>query len=196
MRSSSRSPRKRRKRGMTVIIHRQDPPGTARGADRHARVRLPGAAEDQARPRAALRRDRHPGRVHADVHLPVRRRAGRLTRPVPAVPAARHAGHGRAAGQHVRRDRPEHRHSQGDHRPVPVPARLAARPGRRGGPRRRCPLPDRRRAGHRPRPGHGLPPARRRARRAGRDGPAARLRAVPVLGMDRARAGRCAPRRP
>ena len=38
------------------------------------------AAEDQARARAARRRHRHPDAVHADVHLPVRRRAGRIDR--------------------------------------------------------------------------------------------------------------------
>ena len=43
-----------------------------------ADVRLAGDAEDQARARAAVRRDGVPDHHDADVHLPVRRRAGRL----------------------------------------------------------------------------------------------------------------------
>ena len=60
--------------------------------------------------------------------LPVRRRAGRLARPVPDLHPARHPGDGRPAGHHVRRDRAEQRHRQGDNRPVPRPAHLAGRP--------------------------------------------------------------------
>src|SRR6185437_3802962 len=54
-------------------------------------------------------------------------------------------------------------------------------------------LPDRRRAGHRPRRDHGLPPGRWRTGRAGRDRAAAGIRAVPVLGLDRARPGTAHP---
>ena len=45
---------------------------------RLAGLRLALAAEDQARARATWRRARHPDPVHADVHLSVRRRAGRI----------------------------------------------------------------------------------------------------------------------
>ena len=66
-------------------------------AARRARVaavpdlRLARHAQDQARPRAADRRDAHAGAVPADVHVPVRRRGRGLDRRLPAVPAARHA---------------------------------------------------------------------------------------------------------
>ena len=40
-------------------------PAAAQRSDRIGRLRMAGPAQDQARPRAALRRDRDPGRVHA-----------------------------------------------------------------------------------------------------------------------------------
>ena len=43
-------------------------------------VRLAGHAQDQARPHAAVRRDHVPDHVHAAVHVPVRRRPGRVPR--------------------------------------------------------------------------------------------------------------------
>ena len=48
-------------------------------------LRLARDAQGQARPRAAARRDRHPGDVRPDVHLPLRRRDRRLHRRVPAT---------------------------------------------------------------------------------------------------------------
>src|SRR5215207_5212970 len=65
------------------------PAAASERAVRVAHVRVAGAAKDQARPRAVVRRHRVPDHVHADVHVPVRRRPGRLDRRVPAVPAAR-----------------------------------------------------------------------------------------------------------
>ena len=95
-------------------------------------LRLARPAQDQARPRATLRRDRDPGRVHADVHLSVRRRAGRLPPPLPAIYPPRHARHGRLARHHVRRDRP-------GHRPLPGRAqRKSISPGTRLGWRYRA----------------------------------------------------------
>ena len=54
-----------------------------------AHLRVAGDAEDQARPHAALRRHGLPGDVRAAVHLPVRRRAGRVDERVPPGPACR-----------------------------------------------------------------------------------------------------------
>jgi ABC-2 type transport system permease protein len=70
-------------------------------------------AEDQARARAARRRDLHPDPVHADVHLPVRRRALRVDRRLPPVPAAGHADDDPGARQRLYRRGAEHRHHQG-----------------------------------------------------------------------------------
>ena len=81
----------------------------------------------KARPRAAVRRHRVPDHVHADVHLPVRRRSGRLDRRVPAVPPAWHPGPDRGVHHHVHRDGAEHRHHQRSLRPLPVAADLASR---------------------------------------------------------------------
>src|SRR5215469_2239607 len=112
------------------------PAGAAQRAGCLGRLRLARPAQDQARPGDAARRDRHPGDLHADVHLPVRRRAGRLPPPLPAVHRPRHARHGRPAGHDVRRDRPGHRPGERHHRPVPRPAHLAAGTGHRRPARR------------------------------------------------------------
>ena len=82
------------------------PPGTRPARGRLAHVRLAVGAQDQARTRAARRRHRHPGPVHAAVHLPLRRRARRLDPRLPAVPAARHARPGRRVRHRLQRRDP------------------------------------------------------------------------------------------
>ena len=72
-----------------------------------ADLRLSCATQAQTRTRANHRRDRDPGALHAAVHLSLRRRPVRIDPRLPAVPAARHPGHGGAARNRVQRARPQ-----------------------------------------------------------------------------------------
>ena len=147
-----------------------------------------GDAQGQARARAAARRHGHADHVRAAVHVPVRRRGGRVDGRVPGLPDPRHprdvgAVHDRLLGRGA-----QHRHHQGRRRPLPLAADLAAGPAGRHPARRQRPL----RAG-----GHGDHRAGRRrsatGRGAGVGGVVAALALVvrllvrPVVGLHGAR---------
>ena len=129
-----------------------------------ADVRLAGDAEDQARAGAAVRRDGVPDHHDADVHVPLRRRAGRLDRReylqfllpgimvTSVVMITMYTGVGA-----------QHRHREGRLRPVPHAAGLAAGGRWSADLSATCSATSLAAAGDpRRRPGPGLPPRRRR----------------------------------
>ncbi len=93
-------------------------------------------AEDRARAGAARRRARDPDPLHAAVHLPVRRRARRIDRELPAVPAAGHARARRRLRHRLLRHDAEPRPRRRALRPLPVAADLATGADRRQPDRR------------------------------------------------------------
>src|SRR5690625_3690215 len=108
------------------------PPPPGRAAVGVADLWLAGAAEDQARPRAALRRDHLPDHDDGDVHLHLRRCDRRQRGRVRAVADPRHLRADADHDHHVHRADAEPGHLQGCLRPVPLPAHLAARAAGRG----------------------------------------------------------------
>ncbi|CAA9547302.1 MAG: Efflux ABC transporter, permease protein, partial [uncultured Thermoleophilia bacterium] len=146
-------------------------------------LRLARHAQDQARARAARRRDDHARAVPAHVHLPLRRGPGGLHQRVPAVPAARHPRAVRAVHLGLLRRDAQHRHDQGRGRPLPVAGHLAPGAAGRRRPRGRGALRDRG-DGRRPsRPRARLPPGGRGPRDPRRDGPRDRVLVRPGLGV-------------
>ena len=150
-------------------------------------LRLARHAEDQARARAADRRDDHAGAVLAHVHVPLRRRPVGLDRRVPAVHPARHPRAVGAVYVRVLRRCAEHRHDQGRRRPLPLAADLAPGAARRRSARRQHALRARGDRGRGARPRHGLQPRGRRRRGARRDAARDRLRVRAVMGVHDAR---------
>ncbi|CAA9527793.1 MAG: Efflux ABC transporter, permease protein, partial [uncultured Solirubrobacteraceae bacterium] len=146
-------------------------------------LRLARDAQDQARPGAADRRDDHARALPADVHVPVRRRAGRLDGGVPAVPPARHARAVRPVHRRVLRRDAQHGRHEGRRRSLPHAAGVAPGPAHRRRPRRLRPLRDRRHRRDGPGADHGLPARGGRRRGARGDRPRRRLLVRARLGV-------------
>ena len=144
---------------------------------------LAGAAQDQARPRAALRRDDVPDHVHADVHVRVRRRDRGLAAGLPAVRPARDPHPDGRLHHDVHRADHQHRHREGGLRPVPLAAGVAALDAGRRPARRHAALRDGLVHGAGGRGGDRLPRPRRHRRGAARGGAAAGLLLRAQLGV-------------
>ncbi len=140
------------------------PPGAPERPVGGAHLRLAGDPEDQARPRAADRRDDDPGPLHADVHLHVRGRDLRLDGRVPPVHPAGHPDDVGAVHHRLLGSRPQHRPDEGRRRQVSLASDLASRAARGSRARRQRPLPGRGDRRHHRRRDPGLSPRRRLGR--------------------------------
>ncbi|CAA9489084.1 MAG: Efflux ABC transporter, permease protein, partial [uncultured Solirubrobacterales bacterium] len=146
-------------------------------------LRLARDAQDQARARAAPRRDADARALPADVHLPVRWRARRVHEPVPPVPAAGDAGPVGAVHRRLLGSDAQHRRHQGRGRPLPVPPGLEAGPAGRRGARRLGALRARRHGRGRPWTRDGIQAPGRGRRGARGDGAGGRVRHRARLGL-------------
>ncbi|CAA9523827.1 MAG: Efflux ABC transporter, permease protein, partial [uncultured Thermoleophilia bacterium] len=173
-----------RRRGRRAAGHLLDvAAGQAQRPLGRAHLRLAGDAEGQARPRAAPRRDDHPGDVRPDVHLHLRWGHLRVHRRLPGLPAPGHPGDVCPLHHRLLRGRPQHRPHQGGGRPVPLVAHRPVGSPPRLAARRQRSLPAVGDGDHRARRDPRLP-ARRRHRRCGRRaGPGGPVRLWPVVGL-------------